>query len=49
METRGYAVLKAKAPLEPYSFKRRALRESDIALDITFAQSSSSAERLRRG
>ena len=37
METRGYAVLKAKAPLEPYSFKRRALRESDIALDITYA------------
>ena len=36
METRGYAVLKAKAPLEPYSFKRRALRESDIALDITY-------------
>ena len=37
LETRGYAVLKASAPLEPYSFKRRALRESDIALDITYA------------
>lgn len=37
MKTRGYAVLKASAPLEPYTFERRALRESDIALDITYA------------
>ena len=37
LKTRGYAVLKASAPLEPYSFERRTLCESDIALDITYA------------
>ena len=37
METRGYAVLEAKAPLQPYSFQRRALRDGDIAFDITYA------------
>jgi uncharacterized zinc-type alcohol dehydrogenase-like protein len=37
METRGYAVLEAKAPLQPFTFERRALREGDIAFDITYA------------
>ena len=37
METRGYAVLEAKAPLQPYTFQRRALRDGDIAFDIKFA------------
>jgi uncharacterized zinc-type alcohol dehydrogenase-like protein len=37
METRGYAVLEAKAPLQPFTFERRALRDGDIAFDITYA------------
>src|ERR1700693_4205542 len=37
MKTRGYAVMEANAPLQPYSFERRALRASDIALDISYA------------
>ncbi len=37
METKGYAALAAKKPLEPYSFKRRDLRDTDVALDISFA------------
>ena len=37
METRGYAVLTASAPLQPFNFKRRSLRAGDIAFDITYA------------
>ena len=37
METRGYAVMTASAPLQPFNFKRRSLREGDIAFDITYA------------
>ena len=37
METRGYAVLEAKAPLQPFTFERRDLRDGDIAFDITYA------------
>ncbi len=37
METKGYAALAAKKPLEAYSFKRRDLRDTDVALDISFA------------
>ena len=37
MQTKGYAALAAKKPLEPYTFKRRDLRETDVALDISFA------------
>jgi len=35
--SKGYAVPSAGAPLEPFAFERRALRESDVALDILFA------------
>lgn len=37
MDTRGYAVMTASAPLQPFNFKRRSLREGDIAFDITYA------------
>jgi len=37
METRGYAVLEANAPLQPFTFDRRNLRDGDIAFDITYA------------
>ena len=37
METRGYAVLEANAPLQPFTFERRELRAGDIAIDITYA------------
>lgn len=37
METRGYAVLEANAPLQPFTFDRRELRGGDIAFDITYA------------
>ena len=37
METRGYAALAAKEPLEPFIFERRALGDGDVAFDITFA------------
>jgi len=37
MNTRGYAVLKEGAPLEPYSFNRREQRANDVAFDITHA------------
>jgi uncharacterized zinc-type alcohol dehydrogenase-like protein len=37
METKGYAALAAKKPLEPFIFKRRELRDTDVALDISFA------------
>ena len=37
METRGYAALEVNTPLVPYTFNRRALRDGDIAFDITYA------------
>ena len=37
METRGYAVLEAKTPLQPYSFTRRDLRAGDISFDIKYS------------
>lgn len=37
MKSRGLAVLKSKAPLEPFEFERRALRPNDVALDISYA------------
>jgi alcohol dehydrogenase (NADP+) len=33
---KGYAAATAKAPLAPYSFERRELREHDVAIDIKF-------------
>ncbi|MDR3451065.1 MAG: NAD(P)-dependent alcohol dehydrogenase [Alphaproteobacteria bacterium] len=33
----GYAALKAKAPLAPFSFERRDPREHDVVIDIKFA------------
>ena len=35
--SKGYAVPSAGAPLEPFTFERRALREGDVELDILFA------------
>jgi len=37
METRGYAALESNAPLQPYSFQRRDLRNGDIAFDIKYS------------
>ena len=37
MQTKGYAVLSASAPLEPFTFERRELGVSDVALDIHYA------------
>ena len=37
MKTKGYAVLSASAPLEPFTFERRELGSNDVALDIHFA------------
>jgi len=37
MNSRGYAALSAKAPLEPFTFERRPLGEHDVALDISYA------------
>ena len=37
MKTHGYAALESKAPLQPYTFERRALRPTDVGFDITFA------------
>jgi len=36
METKGYAVPAANAPLEPWTFSRRDLRATDVALDVLF-------------
>ena len=33
---KGYAALKAKAPLGPYSFERREPREHDVVIDIKY-------------
>ena len=37
METRGYAAYEVNTPLAPYTFNRRALRDNDVAFDITYA------------
>jgi uncharacterized zinc-type alcohol dehydrogenase-like protein len=37
MQSKGYAVLEASKPLVPFSFSRRELLPSDVALDIEFA------------
>jgi uncharacterized zinc-type alcohol dehydrogenase-like protein len=37
METRGYAVHTTGAPLAPYTFSRRELREHDVAFDVSYA------------
>lgn len=34
--TRGFAATAAKAPLQPYTFERRAPREDDVSIDIKF-------------
>jgi len=33
---KGYAAKSAKAPLVPYTFERRDLKENDVAIDIKF-------------
>ena len=35
-KSKGYAALKAQAPLAPYSFERREPREHDIVIDIKY-------------
>ena len=37
METRGYAAYEVNTPLAPFTFNRRALRDTDVAFDITYA------------
>jgi len=37
MKTKGYAVLSASAPLEPFTFERREFGSNDVALDIHYA------------
>ncbi len=37
MNSRGYAALSAKAPLNSFNFERRELGEYDVALDISYA------------
>jgi len=37
MKVRGYAAMKAKAPLATWEFERRELGNHDVALDIAFA------------
>ena len=37
MQSRGIAVMKPKAPLEKFTFKRRDLRPRDVALEIAYA------------
>ena len=33
---KGYASVRSKAPLAPYSFERRELREHDVVIDIKY-------------
>ena len=35
-KTKGYAAPSVKAPLAPFTFERRELRENDVAIDIQF-------------
>src|SRR5271168_1744129 len=35
-KAKGYAAAAAKAPLQPYSFERRDLREQDVAIEIKY-------------
>jgi uncharacterized zinc-type alcohol dehydrogenase-like protein len=37
MKTNGYAALRCDAPLEPFTFERRALRPNDIGMEILYA------------
>ncbi len=37
MDVRGYAVMSEQAPLTPWAFTRRDLREDDVAIDIEFS------------
>ena len=37
MNSRGYAALSAKAPLQPFEFQRRDLGSNDVLLDISYA------------
>lgn len=36
LQTKGYAASAAKAPLAPYAFERRELRDNDVAIDIQY-------------
>jgi len=36
MKTYGFAATSCEAPLAPFSFKRRDLRDNDIAMDILY-------------
>src|SRR5664279_1247410 len=36
IKTKGYAAATAKAPLAPYAFERRDIREFDVAIDVKF-------------
>ena len=35
-QSHGYASLDAKSPLQPYTFKRRELGETDVCIDINY-------------
>ena len=37
MKTYGYAALSADAPLTPFAFERRALRNNDVAIEIVYS------------
>jgi alcohol dehydrogenase (NADP+) len=37
MNSKGYAVKSAKAPLEPFKFERREMKANDVKLDILYA------------
>lgn len=37
MKTYGYAALSADAPLTPFAFERRALRNNDVAIEILYS------------
>ncbi|WP_345828206.1 NAD(P)-dependent alcohol dehydrogenase [Pantoea sp. BRR-3P] len=37
MKTYGYAALSADAPLTPFTFERRALRNNDVAIEIVYS------------
>lgn len=37
METIGYAAFSASSDLKPYHFKRRVLRDNDVAIEILYS------------
>lgn len=37
MKTYGYAAMRADAPLTPFAFERRALRNNDVAIEILYS------------